>query len=79
MTLIFCSIIGRAIKKLTGGLDAYYSMNRGYVGAQPIMRESTIKEHDGYLGMHLARRLNVGDTQSFVFTVEACRTASTAE
>ncbi|KAI2493325.1 hypothetical protein MHU86_21207 [Fragilaria crotonensis] len=56
-------------KKLTGGLDAY-SMNRSYGGAQPIMRESKIKEHDGYLGMHAARTLNVGDTQSFVFTSE---------
>lgn len=55
-------------KKLTGGLDAY-SMNRGYGGAQPLMRESQIKEHNGYLGMH-ARTLNVGDTQSFVFSSE---------
>ena len=52
-------------KKLTNGLDAY-SMNRGYGGAQPRMRESTIKEHDGYLGMN-QRTLSVGDTQSFVF------------
>ena len=53
-------------KKLVGGLDAY-SMNRGYGGAQPMMRESKIKEHDGYLGSN-ARTLEVGDTQSFVFT-----------
>jgi hypothetical protein len=33
-------------KKLMGGLDAY-SMKRGYGGAQPMMRESKIKEHDG--------------------------------
>ena len=52
-------------KKLTNGLDAY-SMNRSYGGAQPIMRESTIKDHDGYLGMH-QRTLEVGNTQSFVF------------
>ncbi|KAI2498015.1 hypothetical protein MHU86_16452 [Fragilaria crotonensis] len=52
-------------KKLTNGLDAY-SMNRGYGGAQPRMRESKIKEHDGYLGMH-RRTLSVGDTQSFLF------------
>ena len=38
-------------KKLTNGLDAY-TMNRGYGGAQPRMRESTIKEHNGYLGMN---------------------------
>jgi hypothetical protein len=43
-------------------------MNRGYGGAQPMMRESKIKEHDGYLGMHARTILNVGDTQSFVFT-----------
>lgn len=53
-------------KKLTGGLDAY-SMNKGYGGAQPMMRESQIKEEDGYLGIH-SRTLNVGDTQSFVFS-----------
>ncbi|KAI2490094.1 hypothetical protein MHU86_24490 [Fragilaria crotonensis] len=55
-------------KKLMGGLDAY-SMNRGYGGAQPMMRESKIKEHDGYLGFN-ARTLEVGDTQSFVFTLD---------
>jgi hypothetical protein len=54
-------------KKLMGGLDAH-SMNRGYGGAQPIMRESKIKEHDdGYLGIN-ARTLEVGNTQSFVLT-----------
>ena len=34
------------------------------------MRESKIEEHDGYLGMHFAQTLNVGDKQSFVFTSE---------
>ena len=53
-------------KKLTGGLDAY-RMNKSYGGVQPMMRESKIKDHDGYLGMH-ERTLQVGDTQSFVFT-----------
>jgi hypothetical protein len=53
-------------KKLMGGLDAY-SMKRGYGGAQPMMRKSKIKEHYGYLGSN-ARILDVGDTQSFVFT-----------
>ena len=40
-------------------------LNRGYGGAQPRMRESKIKEHDGYLGMH-QRTLSVGVTQSFL-------------
>jgi hypothetical protein len=52
-------------KKLTNGLDAY-TMNRGHGEAQPRMRESTIKDHDGFLGMH-QRTLSVGDTQSFIF------------
>ncbi len=52
-------------KKLTNGLDAY-TMNRGHGEAQPRMRESTIKDHDGYLGMH-QHTLSVGDTQSFIF------------
>ena len=52
-------------KKLANGLDAY-SMNKGYGGAQPQMRESTINNHDGYLGMH-PHTLTVGDVQSFVF------------
>ena len=30
------------------------------------MRESIIKEDDGYLGMH-QRTLSVGDTQTFIF------------
>jgi hypothetical protein len=52
-------------KKLTNGLDAY-SMNRGFGGVQPKMRESTIMAEDGYLGMH-ERTVDVGGTQSFVF------------
>jgi hypothetical protein len=52
-------------KKLANGLDAY-SMNKGYGGAQPRMRESIIKENDGYLGMHLST-VSVGDTQLFIF------------
>ena len=52
-------------KKLVNGLDAY-SMNRGYGGVQPRMRESIIKQEDGYLGMH-ERTVDVGDTQFFVF------------
>jgi hypothetical protein len=52
-------------KKLTNTLDAY-SMNRGYGGAQPRMRDSKIKEHDGYLGIN-RRTLAIGDTQSFIF------------
>jgi hypothetical protein len=32
-----------------------------------MMRESKINEHDSYLGIK-ARTLEVGDTQSFVFT-----------
>ena len=34
-----------------------------------MMCESRIREHDGYLGMN-AHTLDVGDTQSFVFTSE---------
>ena len=41
-------------------------MNKGYGGAQPKMRESIIKEEDGYLGMN-QRTLTVGDTQTFIF------------
>ncbi|KAI2509704.1 hypothetical protein MHU86_4686 [Fragilaria crotonensis] len=52
-------------KKLANGLDAY-TMNRGFGGVQPRMRESKIKAEDGYLGMH-ERTVNAGDTQSFVF------------
>ena len=52
-------------KTLSNGLDAY-SMNKGYGGVQPQMRESMIKDHDGYLGMH-RRTLNVDDIQSFIF------------
>jgi len=55
----------RWAKKLANGLDAY-SMNKGYGGAQPRMRESIIKENDGYLGMHLSI-VSVGDKQSFNF------------
>ena len=52
-------------KKLANGLDAY-SMNRGFGGVQPRMRESIIKAEDGYLDMNECS-INVGDTQSFVF------------
>jgi hypothetical protein len=52
-------------KKLANGLDAY-CMNRGYGGAQARMRESIIKEDDGYLGMH-QRTISVGNTQTFIF------------
>jgi hypothetical protein len=41
-------------------------MNKAYGGAQPRMRESNIKEDDGYLGMN-QRTLSVGDTQLFTF------------
>jgi hypothetical protein len=41
-------------------------MNKGYGGAQPRMRESIIKEKDGYLGIHLST-VSVGDTQLFIF------------
>jgi hypothetical protein len=49
---LFDHLQGHA-KKLANGLDAY-SMNKGYGGAQPKMRESIKKESDGYLGMHLS-------------------------
>ena len=52
-------------KKLPNGLDAY-SMNRGFGGAQPKMRESRIKAEDGYLGNY-ERTISVGEIQSFVF------------
>jgi hypothetical protein len=41
-------------------------MNKGYGGVQTRMRESVIKEENGYLGTH-TRTLNVGDTQKFIF------------
>jgi hypothetical protein len=44
-TFLFNHSQGHA-KKLANGLDAY-SINKGYGGAQPRMRESIIKEHDG--------------------------------
>ena len=53
-------------KKLSNGLDAH-SMNKSYGGAQPSMRESIMKQHDGYFGMH-SRTLGVGDTQMFTFS-----------
>jgi hypothetical protein len=52
-------------KKLPNGLGAY-SMNRGFGGAQPKMRESRIKAEDGYLGNN-ERTISVGEIQSFVF------------
>ena len=53
-------------KKLTNGLDAY-SMNGGFGGVQPKMRdESTIMAEDGYLGIH-KHTVDVGDTHFFVF------------
>ena len=52
-------------KKLPNGLDAY-SMNKGFGGVQPQMRESTIKQHNGYLGSH-PLTINVGEIQSFTF------------
>jgi hypothetical protein len=56
-------------KKLTGGLVDAYCMNKGYGGVQPIMRESQIKEQDGYIGMY-PHTLNVGNNQTFVFNSE---------
>jgi hypothetical protein len=64
---LFDHLQGHA-KKLVNGLHAY-SMNKGYGGAQPIMRESKIREHNGYLGTN-RHTLQVGDTQSFVFKPE---------
>ena len=52
-------------KKLANGLDAY-NMNKGFGGVQPMMRESMIKQRDGYLGSH-SHTINVGDVQSFTF------------
>jgi hypothetical protein len=49
-------------KKLSNGLDAH-SMKKSYGKAQPNMRESIMKQHDGNFGMH-SRTLEVGDTQS---------------
>ena len=56
---------GQHAKKLPNGLDAY-SMNRGFEGAQPKMRESRIKAEDGYLGNNECT-VSVGEIQSFVF------------
>jgi hypothetical protein len=57
--------LGFSYKKLPNGLDAY-SMNKGFGGVQPQMRESTIKQHNGYLGSH-PLTINVGEIQSFTF------------
>jgi hypothetical protein len=54
-------------KKLSNGLDAN-SMNKSYDEAQPNMRESIMKQNDGYFGMHSRTTLEVGDTQSFTFS-----------
>jgi hypothetical protein len=53
-------------KKLSNGLDAH-SMKKSYGKAQPNMRESIMKQHDGNFGMH-SRTLEVGDTQSLRFS-----------
>jgi hypothetical protein len=41
-------------------------MNKGFGGVQLQMRESTIKQHNGYLGSH-PLTINVGEIQSFTF------------
>jgi hypothetical protein len=38
-------------KELSNGLDVH-SMNKSYGGAQTNMRESIMKQRDGYFGMH---------------------------
>jgi hypothetical protein len=52
-------------RKRNGALSAIH-MSRTYGGAQPIMRDTTILQSEGYLGAH-SSKLNVGDTQSLVF------------
>jgi hypothetical protein len=52
-------------KKRIGGLDAS-AMNKGFGGAQPSMRETTMEAEDGYLGP-FPRVVNVGDALRFDF------------
>jgi hypothetical protein len=52
-------------KKRIEGLDAL-SMNVGFGGSQPKMRETTIEATDGYLGPY-ERQLSEGDCQSLEF------------
>jgi hypothetical protein len=52
-------------RKRNGALSALH-MSRTFGGAQPIMRDTTIIQADGYLGTH-SPKLNVGDTQTLVF------------
>jgi hypothetical protein len=41
---------------------------KSYGGAQANMRESIMKQHDGYFGMY-SRTLEVGNTQTFTFSL----------
>jgi hypothetical protein len=68
LTSHFYSIIRRDMQRSLWVVWMHI-MNRDYGGAQPMMRESKIKEHDCYLGSN-AQTLDVGDTQSFVFTLD---------
>jgi hypothetical protein len=55
----------RHAKKRIGSLDASV-MNKGFGGAQPLMRDTIIEAGDGYLGPCL-RVLNVADALHFIF------------
>jgi hypothetical protein len=57
-------------RKRPGALNAF-QMSKTYGGAQAVMRDTTIMSKEGYLGAHLPR-LNVGDTQSFIFNSDDC-------
>ena len=56
--------------KRPGALNAF-QMSKTYGGAQAVMRDTTIMSKERYLGAHLPR-LNVGDTQSFIFNSDDC-------
>ena len=48
-------------------LRAAQHMSQTYGGAQPVMRNTIIREEEGYVGTHFPRLLNVGDTQLMIF------------
>jgi hypothetical protein len=47
-------------------------MNKGYGGEQNVMRASTIRSADGYLGPHayIVGKLKVGDVQKMIFSAD---------
>ena len=50
------------------GLNVEY-MSKGYGGKQSRLRPSLIKQVDGYIGS-FTQKLNVGDTQTMIFSAD---------